>query len=59
MLFTMNLQLHAHKKGVGSTQRERTVSLFLPATSFTDSAALIFIREPMWASAEMTLCLQR
>ena len=97
MLFTMNLQLHAHKKGVGSTKngrdseskrlgakradgqfvlagnilyRQRGTHIH-PGTNVgiggddtlfakvTDSAALIFIREPTWASAEMTLCLQR
>ena len=51
-MMKMNLQLFAHKKGVGSTKngrdseskrlgaREQTDSLLKPATSFTDSAEL-------------------
>lgn len=71
-MFKMNLQLFAHKKGVGSSRNGRdseskrlgpkavrTVSSFSRATSSFASAARTSIRATTWASVRTTRCLRR
>ena len=64
-MLKLNLQLFAHKKGMGSTAvipnqsasalKEQTVSSFSQATSFTAREELIFIPATMLVSAQTIL----
>ena len=61
-MLKLDLQLFAHKKGMGSTkngsvlaQRELTASLFLQAISFTAREEHTFIRAIMLVSVRTTL----
>ena len=70
-MIKVNIQLFAHKKGMGSTRTVVTVSQsvlalsvltvrrFLQVTSLLSREAHTFIRVLMLASVQMTHCLQR
>ena len=58
-MLNMNLQLFAHKKGVGSTKNGRDSEALRLAIFCTDSAALTSIRVRMSDVAATTHCTLR